>query len=101
MNEKTMVPGSEKEELYGHDIENGHDGKGRRSSLRNSLGGVVAGEDMNAIEGQLYSMNDIDPVLDAKMRLVNRVSSLSRNRSCATVNNYDRLLTRLAGHLST
>lgn len=41
---------------------------------RSSLGGVIAGDD-RAIEGQLFSMNDIDPALDAKMRLVNQVSA--------------------------
>jgi hypothetical protein len=27
----------------------------------------------NAVEGQIFSMNDVDPALDAKMRLVNQV----------------------------
>lgn len=39
---------------------------------RSSFGSVVSG-DTNAIEGQLFSMNDVDPALDAKMRLVNHV----------------------------
>ena len=43
---------------------------GRR---RSSLAAFTAG-DVNAIEGQLFSMNDIDPALDKKMRLVNNVS---------------------------
>lgn len=33
----------------------------------------ISGEDKSSIEGQLFSMNDIDPALDAKMRLVNNV----------------------------
>lgn len=83
-NEKTVLPASEKEQIYSPgqlDLENGdHDGNtARRGSLRNSFGGVVAGKDMNAIEGQLYSMNDVDPVLDAKMRLVNKVSCNNDN----------------------
>ena len=41
----------------------------RKGSISNALGGV----DDRAIEGQMFSMNDIDPALDAKMRLVNNV----------------------------
>ncbi len=46
-----------------------HDGR-RKSSIAN----VLQGGDSNAIEGQLFSMNSVDPALDAKMRLVNHVS---------------------------
>lgn len=65
------------------DVERNSDEKVSRR--RSSLGGVVSG-DANAIEGQLFSMNDIDPALDAKMRLVNNVSN---ERPCSV-----RLLTR-------
>jgi hypothetical protein len=58
----------------GGDVE--RSGNEKVDRRRSSLGGVVAG-DSNAIEGQLFSMNDIDPALDAKMRLVNNVSVLS------------------------
>lgn len=44
----------------------------RDSKTRASFAAINAGDD-KAIEGQLYSMNDIDPALDAKMRLVNDV----------------------------
>lgn len=58
-----------------NDFDQHHDGKhdGRRkSSITNVLQG--RGGDEKAIEGQLFSMNAIDPALDAKMRLVNEVS---------------------------
>ncbi|KAK5087866.1 Major Facilitator superfamily [Lithohypha guttulata] len=53
---------------HGHDVERSSLEKGgkRRSSLP-----AAFGNDTNAIEGQLFSMNDLDPALDAKMRLVN------------------------------
>lgn len=55
---------------HGHDVERSSLEKGgkRRSSLP-----AAFGNDTNAIEGQLFSMNDLDPALDAKMRLVNNV----------------------------
>lgn len=70
-----MVNAKEKEVYLtqNNDVERSSDEKvdNRR---RSSLGGVISG-DTNAIEGQLFSMNDIDPALDAKMRLVNNVST--------------------------
>lgn len=57
----------------GNDVERHSDEKVNHHR-KSSLGGVVSG-DTNAIEGQLFSMNDIDPALDAKMRLVNNVSN--------------------------
>lgn len=55
----------------GHDVEKGDEkhGERRRSSIADALG-----SDLNAVEGQLFSMNDVDPALDKKMRLVNNVS---------------------------
>lgn len=50
------------------------DDNGVASKIRNSVSG--RGDDAASIEGQLFSMNDIDPALDAKMRLVNNVSFL-------------------------
>jgi hypothetical protein len=39
--------------------------------VRNSIS--VQSIDENTVEGQIFSMNDVDPVLDKKMRLVNDV----------------------------
>lgn len=47
----------------------GHHGLAQR--VRNSIS--VQSVDQNIKEGQLFSMNDVDPALDAKMRLVNNV----------------------------
>ena len=52
----------------------------RRSSVGGRLRGSISVQHVSedAIkEGQIYSMNDVDPILDAKMRLVNQVRSLS------------------------
>jgi len=49
-----------------------HAGLGER--VRHSIS--VQSMDENTKEGQIFSMNDIDPALDAKMRLVNNVSAL-------------------------
>lgn len=43
--------------------------------MRNSIS--VQSIDEHTVEGQIYSMNDVDPALDKKMRLVNAVSLLS------------------------
>jgi hypothetical protein len=37
---------------------------------------VAGAEDVDAQEGQLYSMGETDPALDAKMRLLNSVSPM-------------------------
>ena len=60
-----------------HDVERHSDEKhdGRRKS---SIANVLHGGDTNAIEGQIFSMNSIDPALDAKMRLVNQVGATTR-----------------------
>lgn len=54
----------------------------RRTSITTRLRGSVSVQKVeeDAIEGQMFSMNDVDPALDAKMRIVNQVSleSLSR-----------------------
>lgn len=52
----------------GHDVERHVDEKGGRR--KSSIAAAFSG-DSNAVEGQLFSMNDLDPALDAKMRLVN------------------------------
>jgi hypothetical protein len=49
-----------------------HDHHGLASRVRNSIS--VSSIDEDTKEGQIFSMNDIDPALDAKMRLVNNVS---------------------------
>lgn len=51
----------------GRDLEQ-HGTEKRKSSVTAALGG----NDEHAIEGQLFSMNDVDPALDSKMRLVNQ-----------------------------
>lgn len=77
------------------DVERNSDEKVNRR--RSSLGGVISG-DTNAIEGQLFSMNDIDPALDAKMRLVNNVSiECSYSKSLLTGH---RLSIKSAGPIS-
>jgi hypothetical protein len=47
----------------------------RRTSVGEKVRGSISlgGADERAIEGQVFSMNDVDPALDAKMRLVNQV----------------------------
>ena len=55
---------------HDRDVERRTDEKGyrRKSSIIN-----LSGQDEQAIEGQMFSMIDIDPALDGKMRLVNNV----------------------------
>lgn len=59
---------------------NGHAQDRRRSSVK--LRGSIAVQHIpeGAIEGQIFSMNDCDPVLDKKMRLVNEVNSLTQSQ---------------------
>jgi len=59
----------------------GHTTMGNR--FRSSIS--VSSIDPSAKEGQMYSMNDIDPVLDAKMRIVNDVG----RDSCHVLNRVD------------
>lgn len=54
-----------------------------KDARRGSVGGKLRGSisvqhvsEMDVKEGQVYSMNDVDPALDAKMRLVNQVRGL-------------------------
>jgi len=56
-----------------HDMERHIDEK-HGARRRSTIADVLHGGDNNAIEGQIFSMNSIDPALDAKMRLVNHVS---------------------------
>ena len=56
---------------------------GRRSSVGGKLRGSISVQHVSedaVKEGQVYSMNDVDPALDAKMRLVNQVSLLTITR---------------------
>lgn len=73
---------------HSHDMEKhgGHTTGRRKSSIVDALGA-----DMNAIEGQIYSMNDVDPALDKKMRLVNNVGAFTA---------HSRALLILAGYKS-
>jgi hypothetical protein len=50
----------------------------RRSSVTGKFRGSLSVQHIpeDAIEGQVFSMNDVDPVLDAKMRLVNQVNNI-------------------------
>jgi hypothetical protein len=51
----------------------------RRNSTTNKFShrlSVAGAEDVDAQEGQLYSMGETDPALDAKMRLLNSVSPM-------------------------
>lgn len=75
--------GDEKKPTAATDIEkhgefNGAGHERRRSSVTNQFRGSLSVQHApeDAIEGQIFSMNDVDPVLDAKMRLVNQVNSL-------------------------
>ena len=56
----------------------GHAQEHRRSSTTNKFRGSISVQRIpeEAIEGQVFSMNDCDPVLDKKMRLVNEVNDL-------------------------
>jgi hypothetical protein len=47
----------------------------RRGSVTSKVRGSLSVQHIpeDAIEGQVFSMNDVDPVLDAKMRIVNQV----------------------------
>lgn len=47
----------------------------------------VTSIDPSTKEGQMYSMNDVDPVLDMKMRLVNEVRDLLL-RQCFAIENW-------------
>lgn len=75
-----MASGEEKEigNLENHGIDSDQAKDERRGStagekFRSSISVQHAPED--AVEGQIFSMNDVDPVLDQKMRLVNQVQS--------------------------
>ena len=64
------------------DIEkHGYQGDHRRSSVTQRAlhqMSLNAGDDESTKEGQIFSMNDVDPALDAKMRLVNQVITAQR-----------------------
>jgi hypothetical protein len=60
---KQIVDAEEGKEVH-------HAGFGER--VRHSISAQSIDE--NTKEGQIFSMNDVDPALDAKMRLVNNVS---------------------------
>ena len=76
----------------------------RRDSATNKFShrlSVAGAEDVDAQEGQLYSMGETDPALDAKMRLLNSVSPMrnaQRNKSRLIS---DRLLMRSDGPICT
>lgn len=69
---KQIIDAEEGKEAYHtghHGKEVHHGGFGER--VRHSVSSQ--GIDENTKEGQIFSMNDVDPALDAKMRLVNNV----------------------------
>ena len=59
--------------------------------------------DGDAKEGQIFSMNEVDAVLDAKMRLLNRVSQpfMTGPRDASKLTPSSRRLTRSAGRPCT
>lgn len=63
-------------DVESHGISNTDDSHERRGSLGEKVRGSISigGAEERAIEGQVFSMNDVDPALDAKMRLVNQVA---------------------------
>ena len=67
-----------KVDVENHGVSTGYN-DGRRGStmaekVRHSIS--IGNEDDGSIEGQVFSMNDVDPALDAKMRLVNQVHTI-------------------------
>lgn len=71
---KQIMDAEEGKEAYDTGImgkEVHHAGLGER--VRRSIS--AQSMDENSKEGQIFSMNDVDPALDAKMRLVNNVSA--------------------------
>lgn len=72
-------------DVESHGVFSNSDQHGRRSSagekVRSSIS--IHHDQDGAIEGQVFSMNDVDPALDAKMRLVNQVA-LAQNALLAT-----------------
>lgn len=60
--------------MESHDINEHHTRRGSNfgEKIRDSISVQHVPE--GAIEGQIFSMNDVDPALDAKMRLVNQVT---------------------------
>ena len=55
----------------------------RRSSVGGRLRGSLSVQQVpdGSVEGQIFSMNAVDPALDKKMRLVNEVDSSSSART--------------------
>lgn len=77
---------------------------GRRDSNANKFVhrlSVAGDEDVDAQEGQLYSMGETDPALDAKMRILNSVSPPRTAQSDKLCLTSDRLLTRSDGPACT
>lgn len=62
-----------------HDDNPNLDHHGLAHRVRNSMS--VQTLDNDTKEGQIFSMNDVDPALDAKMRLVNNVGILHSDTS--------------------
>ena len=54
-----------------------------RDRVRNSIS--VQSIDATTVEGQIFSMNDVDPALDKKMRLVNNVGLPCTKPTCFVV----------------
>lgn len=81
-----------KNEYDVRDVEtSGEDGSFAKR-VRHSISGV---DDASSIEGQLFSMNDVDPAMDAKMRLVNNVGELEIG--CCLATDLTRPSTKSAG----
>lgn len=89
--ETKEISGGHDIEKHAYDDEKDHFDHGpmsdpgvRRASLTGRIRGSVSveKEQDGAIEGQMFSMNDVDPALDAKMRIVNQVSLLAQLVMC-------------------
>lgn len=68
-----MASPREKTTVMSHDHDIESNGREKVDARRRSSLAAFGTGDEKAIEGQLFSMNDIDPALDRKMRLVNQV----------------------------
>jgi hypothetical protein len=76
--------------------------EGRRGSVGRGIRGSLSVQQIqsDAIEGQVFSMNDVDPALDAKMRLVNQVDHPRSSQEAPELILCRRLMT-LAGPTSS
>jgi hypothetical protein len=67
--------------------------------VRNSIS--VQSLDENTVEGQIFSMNDVDPALDKKMRLVNNVGLSPAEPNVGYIRRTEEMLISVVGRPST